>query len=97
MDPDQMYYADGQAGLDPCWSQMHYVGFVIDFLKYRSNDSELFKPAVKCSIDVMMLFREREYDKHILLLWIKKKNFVMYPLYKYKRGFPIMYYFYSFM
>jgi hypothetical protein len=27
MDPDQT--ADAQAGLDPCWSQTHYVGFVM--------------------------------------------------------------------
>jgi hypothetical protein len=27
MDPDQT--ADAQAGLDPCWSQTHYVGFVV--------------------------------------------------------------------
>jgi hypothetical protein len=26
MDPDQ---TDAQAGLDPCWSQTHYVGFVV--------------------------------------------------------------------
>jgi hypothetical protein len=23
-----------QAGLDPCWSQTHYVGFVVTRLKY---------------------------------------------------------------
>jgi hypothetical protein len=26
--------ADAQAGLDPCWSQSHYVGFVVTWLKY---------------------------------------------------------------
>jgi hypothetical protein len=25
--------ADAQAGLDPCWSQTHYVGFVMARLK----------------------------------------------------------------
>jgi hypothetical protein len=30
MDPDQT----AQAGLDPCWSQTHYVGFVMMRLKY---------------------------------------------------------------
>jgi hypothetical protein len=25
---------DGQAGLDPCWSQIHYVGFVVKRLKW---------------------------------------------------------------
>jgi hypothetical protein len=25
--------ADAQAGLDPCWSQTHYVGFVVTRLK----------------------------------------------------------------
>jgi hypothetical protein len=32
MDPDQtaqMRRLSAQAGLDPCWSQMHYVGFVV--------------------------------------------------------------------
>jgi hypothetical protein len=24
-----MYRADAQAGLDPCWSPTHYVGFVV--------------------------------------------------------------------
>jgi hypothetical protein len=24
-----------QAGLDPCWSQTHYVGFVVTQLKYK--------------------------------------------------------------
>jgi hypothetical protein len=32
MDPDQT--ADAQAGLDPCWSQTHYVGFVMTRLIY---------------------------------------------------------------
>jgi hypothetical protein len=32
MDPDQT----AQAGLDPCWSQTHYVGFVMTRLKYVS-------------------------------------------------------------
>jgi hypothetical protein len=32
MDPDQT--ADAQAGLDPCWSQTHYVGFVTVQLNY---------------------------------------------------------------
>jgi hypothetical protein len=31
MDPDQT----AQAGLDPCWSQTHYVGFVMTRLKYK--------------------------------------------------------------
>jgi hypothetical protein len=31
MDPDQT----AQAGLDPCWSQTHYVGFVMTRLKYN--------------------------------------------------------------
>jgi hypothetical protein len=26
--------ADAQAGLDPCWSKTHYVGFVVKRLKY---------------------------------------------------------------
>jgi hypothetical protein len=30
MDPDQT----AQAGLDPCWSQTHYVGFVMARLNY---------------------------------------------------------------
>jgi hypothetical protein len=25
---------DAQAGLDPCWSQKHYVGFVVTRLKF---------------------------------------------------------------
>jgi hypothetical protein len=24
-----------QAGLDPCWSQTHYVGFVMTWLNYK--------------------------------------------------------------
>jgi hypothetical protein len=35
MDPDQT--ADAQAGLDPCWSQTHYVGFVMRRLKLRNQ------------------------------------------------------------
>jgi hypothetical protein len=31
MDPDQTA-KDAQAGLDPCWSQTHYVGFVMTLL-----------------------------------------------------------------
>jgi hypothetical protein len=35
MDPDQTaHLADAQAGQDPCWSQMHYVGFVLARLIY---------------------------------------------------------------
>jgi hypothetical protein len=26
--------ADAQAGLDPCWSQTHYVGFVVTRLNF---------------------------------------------------------------
>jgi hypothetical protein len=26
---------DAQAGLDPCWSQTHYVGFVMTRLNYQ--------------------------------------------------------------
>jgi hypothetical protein len=33
MDPD--HCADAQAGLDPCWSQMHCVGFVICTAKIK--------------------------------------------------------------
>jgi hypothetical protein len=35
---------DAQAGLDPCWSQTHYVGFVVTRLIYFSaqvNNSEV--------------------------------------------------------
>jgi hypothetical protein len=31
MDPDQT----AQFGLDPCWSQTHYVGFVMALLIYQ--------------------------------------------------------------
>jgi hypothetical protein len=31
---------DAQAGLDPCWSQTHYVGFVMA----RLNHDKLNKP-----------------------------------------------------
>jgi hypothetical protein len=31
MDPDQ----DAQDGLDPCWSQTHYVGFVMAWLNFH--------------------------------------------------------------
>jgi hypothetical protein len=34
MDPDQT----AQAGLDSCWSQTHYVGFVVTRLKYHLDD-----------------------------------------------------------
>jgi hypothetical protein len=37
MDPDQT----AQAGLDPCWSQMHYVGFVY-FILYTFRLFRLF-------------------------------------------------------
>jgi hypothetical protein len=30
--------ADAQAGLDPCWSQMHYVGFVMTRLNYNHSE-----------------------------------------------------------
>jgi hypothetical protein len=33
MDPDQ---TAPQAGLDPCWSQTHYVGFVMARLNFIS-------------------------------------------------------------
>jgi hypothetical protein len=29
-------YADAQAGLDPCWSKTHYVGFVVTRLIWKS-------------------------------------------------------------
>jgi hypothetical protein len=35
MDPDQT----AQAGLDPCWSQTHYVGFVMTRLIYLSTET----------------------------------------------------------
>jgi hypothetical protein len=39
MDPDQPEHSrtvcgDAQAGLDPCWLQTHYVGFVVTWLKF---------------------------------------------------------------
>jgi hypothetical protein len=30
--------ATAQAGLDPCWSQTHYVGFVVTMLQWNVND-----------------------------------------------------------
>jgi hypothetical protein len=33
MDPDQT----AQAGVDPCWSQTHYVGFVMTRLIYPND------------------------------------------------------------
>jgi hypothetical protein len=34
--------ADAQAGLDPCWSQTHYVGFVVTRLKYVWNKKNVY-------------------------------------------------------
>jgi hypothetical protein len=35
MDPAAAAAADAQSGLDPCWSQTHYVGFVMARLNYE--------------------------------------------------------------
>jgi hypothetical protein len=35
--------ADAQAGLDPCWSQTHYAGFVMTRLIYNINKENLNK------------------------------------------------------
>jgi hypothetical protein len=36
--------ADAQAGLDPCWSRTHYVGFVMTQLKFHwhNNDTKIY-------------------------------------------------------
>jgi hypothetical protein len=44
MDPDQSDCTDAQVGLDPSWSQTHYVCFVMTrlYLLYRSHSSVLY-------------------------------------------------------
>jgi hypothetical protein len=46
--------ADAQAGLDPCWSQTHYVGFVMTQLKYIFIDT---KPPLKTGYSTPSLFQ----------------------------------------
>jgi hypothetical protein len=38
MDPDQT----AQAGLDPCWPQTHYFGFVVTPLKSLTDQNTFF-------------------------------------------------------
>jgi hypothetical protein len=46
MDPDQTA-RNVQAGLDPCWSQTHYVGFVMTrLICHYMNSLNLFLPCV---------------------------------------------------
>jgi hypothetical protein len=42
-----LYSADAQAGLDPCWSQTHYVGFVVTRLILIIMETDEWKRDLK--------------------------------------------------
>jgi hypothetical protein len=49
---DKTNITDAQAGLDPCWSQTNYVGFVKARLKYKSLPKDHILQSFRKSSDI---------------------------------------------